>query len=372
MADDHLAHHASPTGSKGENDPTNAVSLNTPGHRGDSSRDSNLGYAAIARRITGWTSNLLVTFLILAAGLAFGIQVLIWWKDAPNDGNSSSKAEPTESPTSAEAWAEFRGDGGRFSCFTIQADESTANRRAQEICREAAQQASFPSGLPDLAEQEILAKLANLSPVCEGPRGTRVYRYPGDFPVWVGIKMKEENPTGLDPLKSEGNLLLRESRIVAWTFLIPLGKREWTIYRASVEREIATEESAIVSNGFDMVCPTPPGASAISRFSPGSGTIFGIFQETSAGAAATWTLFLDRELQKAGWKPLHNWLGDPSRQRRTFTRRTPSAEEDFLTIEIIQKPGQSPRGLVFGFRWSTRGREMKTDDDPVQMRQGAE
>jgi len=240
------------------------------------------------------------------------------------------------------------------------------------MCLEVAQQASFPLGLPDLAEQEILAKLANLSPVCEGPRGTRVYRYPGDFPVWVGIKMKEERPTGHDPLKSEGNLPLPGCRIVAWTFLISVGKEVWTIYRASMEPEIATEESTIVSNGFDMVCPTPPGASVISRFSPGSGTIFEIFQETSAGAAATWTLFLDRELPKAGWKPLDNWRGEPSRRRRTFTRRTPSLEESFLTIEIIQKPGEPTRGLVFGFRWRTSGREMKIDDDPVQLRQGAE
>lgn len=372
MADDHLAVHASPAGSKGENHPTNVVSLNTSGNNGDSPHASDLGWIAIARRITGWTSNLLVTFLILAAGLAFGIQVLIWWNDSPNDGNSSPEAKPTEDLPSSEAWAEFHGPGGRFSGLTIQADENAAIRHSQEMCLEATEQASFPSGLPDLAEQEILAKLANLSPVCEGPRGARVYRYPGGFPVWIGIKMQEERTAGHDHLKSDGNLPLPGGRIVAWTFLISVGKQVWTIYRASMEPEIAPKERGRGPNDADMICPTPPGAFVISRFSPALGAIFEIFQETSSGAAATWTLFLDRELAKAGWKPLDNWRGEPSRQRRTFTRRTPSLEESFLTIEIVQKPGEPTRGLVFGFRWSTPGREMKTDVDPMRVRQGAE
>lgn len=370
MADERPRRHSQPTISGGENHPAIAVSRETSGQSGDSPEKPELGWTAIARRITGWTSNLLVTFLILGAGLAFGVQVLIWWKEAPTDGNPSSDIKTTERQTNTEAWAEFRGVGGRFSWLTIQDDENAAIRRAQEICREAAQEATFPAGLPDLAEQDVLAKLGNLSPVCEGPHGVRVYRYPGDFPVWVGVKIvKEVVPRS--ELENNGNLASQGSRIVAWTFLIRGEQREWTIYRVSTDTGIGTQESTIVPNEADMLFPIPPGASVVSRFSPGSGAFFGIFQETSPGTSATWTLFLDRQLHTAGWKPLDNWSKEPLRQRRTFTRNTPSAEQSFLTIEIARKSGQPARGLVFGFRWTIPGHELKTEPASNQMRQGA-
>ncbi|MGQ9503596.1 MAG: hypothetical protein ACUVQR_01685 [Thermogutta sp.] len=365
MADDHLLSQTTPANEKGATRPIETISSDTSQYSGgsndrDSSQNSDgspndreLGFRAVARQITGWTSNLLVTFLILAAGLAFGVQVLIWWKDVPSDRVLSSMDIPAENPVTSESWAEFYGVSSRFSCVTFQADEKVAIRQCQEMCLKAAQRAALPSGPPDLAEQDVLGKLADLSPVCEGPNGLRVYRYPGDFPVWVGVKRAGGETTNYGGAKSEGAPLETGSRIVAWTFLVSLGKRDWSIYQLATDATGRSKQPSIALSDTEFAFPLPPGASVMSRFSPGSGTFFEIFEEIAPGTSATWTLFLDQELPKIGWEPIDNWLRGPARQRRSFRRKLASAEQFFLTVEIIQKSDRPARGLVFGLRWST-------------------
>lgn len=366
MADDRLLSHTTPANAKGATRPAKTLSPDTSQQSDDSPNNRELGFRAIARQISSWTSNLLVTFLILAAGLAFGVQVLIWWKDVPSERNSSPDDTARGNLVNSEPWVEFRGLGSRFLCVTIQAEEKTALRQCQEMCLEAAQQATLPSGLPDLAEQDVLVKLAELSPACEGPNGLRVYRYPGDFPVWVGVKRAGGETINRGGVKSEGAPLETGSRIVAWVFLVSEGKQVWTIYRMAMDLTSQTKEKETTTglSDTDVFFPVPPGASVLSRLSPGSGTFFEIFEETAPGTSATWTLFLDQELPKIGWEPIDNWLGGPTRQRRTFRRKLASAEQFFLTIEIIQKSDRPARGLVFGLRWSTG--DMKQGQNQIQ------
>src|SRR5687768_3893786 len=39
------------------------------------------GFGRLARRIGGWTANLLATAIVVVAGLGLGRQVLVWWNE---------------------------------------------------------------------------------------------------------------------------------------------------------------------------------------------------------------------------------------------------------------------------------------------------
>jgi len=363
MADDRHDFRSTPANS-GEADPLESHSINAPSHDDHLAVDSELGWGRLARRITGWTSNLLVTFLILAAGLAFGVQVLVWWKNAPDESKPQGKS--AEDSFAVDAWAEFRGTGNHLRCLTVQAEEAVATRRCEDVCLASAEAAGVPSGLPTLAEQGVLEKLASISPIRESPRGVLVYRYPGDFRLWVGVKVPKEAPGDSRPPMSEnddstgGSPLPSGSRIVAWTFLLPAGEREWTIYHISAVTKESMESDYDLGREQDAFFPLPPGAAVVSRFCPGPGSFFGVFEETVQGASANWPIFLDHELEEKGWSPVTLWSGESSR-RRTFSRDTSASEQSFLTVEILQRPDRPARGLVFQFRWMTGGQETRSE-----------
>lgn len=363
MADDRRPSHLTPANSGDVNSPQSRPTDVLP-QGNPLGSDSELGWGKLARRITGWTSNLLVTFLILAAGLAFGVQVLVWWKSAPDEHESHGKSAGDS--FAAGAWAEFRGAGRHFSCLTIQADEEAAVHRCEDVCLASAEAAVRPSGLPTLAEQNVLEKLARVSPVRRSSQGIWVYRYPGDFRLWVGVRVPKEATENNSPSVTGGDHSASVSpfplgsRIVAWTFLIPAGEKEWTIYRISPGTKEGIELNDGVGRGDDALFPVPPGALVVSRFSPGPGSFFGVFEETTRGASTNWPIFLDRELERQGWSPVSHWSGGSSR-RRTFSRDKSISEQSFLTVEILQKPGRPARGLVFQFRWRIGNQESSSE-----------
>ncbi|HOP76636.1 MAG: hypothetical protein WBH86_04115 [Thermogutta sp.] len=365
MAGDHPSHPEIPTELERKDSPqTDGVNL-SPSRA--LAVDSELGWSKLAKRITGWTSNLLVTFLILAAGLVFGVQVLLWWKDTATEDQTTVNRDTRESLQVSRRWAEFYGGGGGFSCISFQGEEKAAIRRCEETCLEAVQRAVVRPGLPDAAERRVLAKLASILPIREEPNGSRVYRYPGDVPLWVGVKLGEKKSEGTDRAgavdtdATDAGSLPPGSRIVAWAFLMPVTEREWTIYLLSPAAE-GPQKGTLGSLGEEeFLFPVPPGATVVSRLSPGEGAFFGAFEESTPGASVTWPLFLDRELERQGWVPVGDWLGGAARKRRVFGRGTQTTEQSFLSIEITQDAHRPARGLVFGFRWTTEKRERSSE-----------
>ena len=132
---------------------------------------ADVGYAALARRLTQWTTKGLLIALIFVAGLGFGREALRWWA-----GRGSQNLVGPLVP------ADGLGDPGRrqellFGNSPWQIDaESLAGDRARVMavlldrCRQAAAASSLPGESPLPSETQLLRHLprAVSSPVAGG------------------------------------------------------------------------------------------------------------------------------------------------------------------------------------------------------------
>ena len=128
------------------------------------------GYAALARRISAWTTNSLLTLVILIAGVGFGRQVLRWWAaDAP----SPAAAVPSAADALGDPWQPHLLHFGNQP-WTIRRQSIAGNRAAaaaalRRACREGIETAAPPSREPTETESRFLASLDRLKPAEESP-----------------------------------------------------------------------------------------------------------------------------------------------------------------------------------------------------------
>jgi hypothetical protein len=167
------------------------------------------GFGRLARRIAGWTANLLATALVLVAGLAVGRQVLVWWYEAPPEQIAAANADelPPETPGELRLWTAR----GPMTLARIVGDRDAALKRMRERCAEA------PIGPikqpPGPGEQRFLEKLAKMTPV-EQTKELHVYVPSGDVTMVVAVSR-----TG--------------PRIAAWSFALEAQPGHWSCYTFS-------------------------------------------------------------------------------------------------------------------------------------------
>ena len=116
------------------------------------------GFAALAKRISSWTTNSLLTLLVLVAGLGFGRQVLKWWRaDAsPPAGRASFRpamgwATPCNCTPSSSATRRGRFAANR-SRATNRARSNNCGPRAAKCSRH-----SDPDQSPDTVRPYVHA-----------------------------------------------------------------------------------------------------------------------------------------------------------------------------------------------------------------------
>ena len=130
----------------------------------------------LARRVSAWTTNSLLTVMLVVIALGFGREVLHWWHDegtSPAAGPSVA-ADPLGDGTvphvlefGDQAWSirrqEFSGPPGDVSAAL------------QAACRAAIVDSRPRGESPDAAEQELLKRLAGERPVAEEQGQWRLY-----------------------------------------------------------------------------------------------------------------------------------------------------------------------------------------------------
>lgn len=331
---------------------TSAACKASPGH---------LTFGELARRMASWTSSLLVTFLILAAGLTFGLQVLRWW------GGESGRVPPetpsVEGGRPQGGLAEMRTRAGNLTVLTVTGDRDTIETRCRELCLQATKHAMVPTALPASEELHLLQKLLELTPVFADGSGLAVYRYPGEFPFWVGVKTPlsgnqmdgtatrrdeqgEDRETGM----AAQEVTPSPARLVVWTVALAVGPEDWTIYCVTPQRSGVSSLTAQLDTATGF--PVPPGASATLGLTLGGNSEFCSFEESLPGAAANWCDFIDRRLLSRGWRGLGEWTTEAGRRHRRFWRGD-SADGDLLVVEIQCLPGRTARGFAIAVRGNT-------------------
>ncbi|HZN34299.1 MAG TPA: hypothetical protein VFB80_10785, partial [Pirellulaceae bacterium] len=93
------------------------------------------GFGRLARRIATWTTNLLATAIVLAAGLAMGWQVLAWWRERPEAEAAAALPPEAALPAIAES-REFWTRGGPLRIERVRGDAAAAQAAMREFCRQ--------------------------------------------------------------------------------------------------------------------------------------------------------------------------------------------------------------------------------------------
>ncbi len=269
------------------------------------------GYAALAKRISVWTTKGLLSAMVLVAGVGFGRQVLIWW------GND-------DAPTPQLLPAELLGDPGqphsiRFGdaawslhrrSISGDRDEAVAQLRAE--CRELlraiyrlSQNVAQPPpavqnlpGQPGAAvPQTIMAHLSGSTPVDREPGKWRLYEFHETFPMAVGVARPSTSPS--EPENGQADLAQLGYRAIMWAIAAPAGANQWTLCVFRSADSPMGEESGLVE------VPIPPGCRrTLSIRAVGGG---GIVAFGGPDRLDRWKRFHDDWFANQGWRQSVHW-----------------------------------------------------------------
>ncbi len=274
------------------------------------------GFAGLAKRISAWTTNSLLTLLVLVAGVGFGRQVLKWWAADASPSGDSRFAPPNDAlgdPMQLHT-LQFGDLSWALGRQSIRGDRQHAMEQARAACRESlatrpptvvappAANGGGASGATTVGrfapnDEKFLDFLSHSKPVVEDPGKWRVYEYQGAFPMAVGLARAAdaapEPPTNTPPSLAQSGY-----RVVVWVLAVPAGNGEWTLWTFQPEGPPAGS----VTGAAEI--PVPPGGHrGLSLQTAGGGLIaFG-----GPCRPEEWKRFYDDWFRSQDWRSATGW-----------------------------------------------------------------
>ncbi len=215
---------------------------------------SSRSFAALAKRISSWTSKGLVSALILAAGLAIGNEVLRWWRadktlPSPAEGLAVSDAALASDglgDPAREHQLRFGDSPWAMTCRTIVASKHDALTMLRAACAESIRSGDgLPTTPPDAAEREWLGRIGGRQPVEQEPGR------------WVLYELEEPN---LMVVGTRAGL-----RVVTWAVAIPGDGGQWTLYTLQWTPSAEAGDGRRATTRRRSCRHAPPGARESSR-----------------------------------------------------------------------------------------------------------
>lgn len=287
-------------------------------------------FAFLAKRVWNWTTNCIVSALILVLGLGFGRQVIRWWAvDTP--GNPVSHA-PLEL---GEGWGEpgrlheirFGNSAWQVRREPAKGDREQALAELRSSCREATRSSSLPPGVAAQGEQRLLDALRKHNPADREAGKWRLYELEDHFPIVVGVREPEAN--GATPGQ---NVAQEGSRVVTWGLAVPMSAGNWTLYTFH-----QTSPSAGGSQDFGV---PPNGNVALALEVEGGGRLMAV---RGPARMEVWKSFYDQWFADRGWTAAGAWR----QVGQTWSRRYWEKSEQRAGRTDVQF-GEDSRGGVSG------------------------
>jgi hypothetical protein len=273
------------------------------------------GFAALAKRISSWTSKGLASALVLVAGLAFGTQVLQWWR-ADKD-SSDSPVEPVAAADglgdpAREHHLRFGDNPWSMTRRTVAAAKPDALAMLRATCAESIRSGdALPATVwddfqsrPTAAEQQWLIALAGRQPVQQESGRWALYELEEPNLMVVGTRSvgKEEGGRRKEEIGAaspRSSFILPPSsfpsgsRVVTWGLAIPGEGSQWTLYTLQWTPSSGGEA------GPSEDIPIPSGSARIlSVRATGGGAMVSFRGPPDVEA---WKRFFD------SWVSLHHW-----------------------------------------------------------------
>ncbi len=248
-------------------------------------------FGELAKRMTGWTSRGLVSAMILVAGMAFGRQVLHWWRadDALGTVPPHPLAVGHLGDPGQDHALEFSGSDWGMVRGTASGDTAAVVRQIQARCAEAIGLCRVPQTPPGPAERDLLRRIAAQPPVMEQPGQWRLYALDAGFPMVVGTC---EDDTSTPP--ADDKVAKTTQRVVTLGMATPSGDQGWITY--------TFHTCAPSGNGRHSVedKPIPPGSQTTMTVRAADGATIVAFK--GSNPQGEWTRFFNSWLKTHGWE----------------------------------------------------------------------
>lgn len=277
------------------------------------------GFAAVAKKISGRTTDLLAIAVIGFGIFAVSGRLSDWWNTPPDSVLAQSEIVP-EVVGSEVAWPEMDipvamnlGDFPvRVERLMIQGDISKLERivfsRLESVLR-----TGSPSGSLTRDGESKVAKaatkleglLTKIDPVRQEADAWQIYRLdepgtPGFSSMFIGTRTQNDRP-----------------RILTWAMAMPWRDDEWKVFFFQPAQDSKTSVAI------------PPGAELTMSMQEPSGTELAAFQAADdSSSLESWQTYYSRTLGRDGWRNTRDWSEQDSRSTARFENGT-------LAVELI-------------------------------------
>ena len=263
----------------------------------DTARGNPSGFAELAKRISGWTSKLVVSAVVLVAGVVFARQVLRWW-DAPPSGPGQTASQPA---------GDARGDPARPRLLRFGDQPWTVRRQAilgtraealeaaARSCAEVVAECRLPEEDPSPTERRFLDMLARGTPVRQQPGKWQVHQIDGPAPMAAGVRPVPAAPG----TPEDGVIATPPFRVVAWALAFPAAARGWTLltFLSTGSKKEPLAELPEVA--------LPPGSQRVLSVRGLDGS--GLVSFRGKGRVEVWVRFYDSWFSRVGWSTTTGW-----------------------------------------------------------------
>jgi hypothetical protein len=306
-------------------------------------------FGQLATRISAWTTRALLTAVVAVAALGFGRQVIRWWRvDTVGPVAPGRITSPSDGFGSLDHlhMLQFGNSRMSFARQTVTGPKAKALKVLQNLTRDAACGAGFPTAAASDSERRFLSEIVKHRPADQQPGQWWLYQVDNRLPAFVGIRTSsaggaENGKAALVPGVVAGKTVIASAakghdgtdaeeilrcaqndkgaandgtspagglppppvapsacRVVTWGLAVPMNENAWTLY-------VFSPGGHPTDRGSTEEIPIPPGSDRIlSMRVAGGGQII------SFKARATpelWTRFYDRWLAASNWRPHGGW-----------------------------------------------------------------
>ncbi len=297
----------------------------------------------LARRISRWTTNSLLTLMLLVIALGFGRQVLHWWHDDSTPRGTANANSPASSVGAADSqilafgeqnWSirrqDFNGPAGAVPAALVQ------------FCRSVIVDAPPRGDMADAAEQDVLKRLATEKPIAEEPGKWRLYQWSEGVPIVIGtrnvsgtLRVPMEGGTRSVPDTKRTILAEKPCRVVIWSMAVPADKNSWTLYIFQAGGKGPSSGQGVVE------VPLPPGGRRLASVGSGGGSITAFSADD--GLTDAIPRFYDRWFGQRGWVAAAPWQHTSTGWQARFESAAGGA-----TIAVDIRLGGDPQGRCTG------------------------
>ena len=265
-------------------------------------------FQSVAKRCGNFATNVFVTGVIFIVGLAFGREVISWWR---SDSSSNKKPLPTAGIGDHMPVANGELQLLEFGDFPFVlnrqefvGDVTGVLLQLRTTCRAAVDSSQPLAREFGPAEQRMLDAAQGLIPVEQQANRWSIYQIDTPLPMVVGVR-------SFDP-----QVAVPDQRVVSWGLAVPdatpAGKpqSEWTLFTYLSDTTAATTHA-------NLIWPAPPGGQrTLSLRTDRGGSIVGY---VGVGTVDRWTMFYDSLFAESPSQPVADWQGDFGYWRRRFS-----------------------------------------------------